>query len=79
MCPFSVFRARKQIVIPLYAMVIESETGPARVKGGIFSLPMKKKAPAAWPQLTKVRIEEPVVEDDKGDEGVGWCGCTAAA
>ena len=40
-------------MIPLFDLVVESETGPARVKGGIFSLPMKKAKQAKWPSLTK--------------------------
>ena len=47
-----------QIVIPLFDLVVESETGPARVKGGIFSLPMKKAKQAKWPSLTKKESSE---------------------
>ena len=41
------------VVINLYSQILESHTGPARVKKGMFSLPMRKAKPAMWPSLIK--------------------------
>ena len=41
------------VVVNLYSQILESHTGPARVRKGIFSLPMRKAKPAMWPRLTE--------------------------
>lgn len=47
------FRSDKdQISIPLYAPVHENMVGPASVRRGVLSLPMKKETASAWPSLT---------------------------
>ena len=42
------------VVINLYSQILESHTGPARVKKGMFSLPMRKAKPAMWPSLIRL-------------------------
>ena len=50
------------VVINLYSQILESHTGPARVKKGMFSLPMHKAEPMMWPSLIK--------RDTPGEDGV---------
>ena len=38
----------RQVVVNLYAQILESHTGPARVKKGLFSLPMRKVDVVGW-------------------------------
>ena len=40
------------MVFPLYSAIVESETGPARVKDGMFSLPLRKAVAEPWPEFT---------------------------
>ena len=42
------------ITLALYDAVVDTrETAPARVKRGVFSLPLKKVKHAKWPSLTR--------------------------
>ena len=52
------------LVIDLYARILEDQTGPARLRQGVFQLPMKKAEPADWPTLSKT-AEEPADEPPK--------------
>ena len=41
------------LVIDLYAPIKESETGPARLRQGVFTLSMRKVEQAQWPAFSQ--------------------------
>ena len=66
---------RGSVVINLYAAILESHTGPARVKNGVFHLPMRKAAGANWPSLVKAKaVVDPITSDSKEEEPSLFCG-----
>ena len=66
---------RGSVVINLYAAILESHTGPARVKKGVFHLPMRKAAGANWPSLVKAKaVVDPITSDSKEEEPSLFCG-----